>query len=292
MPCKTGNASVDKITDTNNELVTYSKNYAAYPKSSTVTNNGVSDASDAEGAYSAIPVTESTQIGTYGGFYVARFEAGLDSSVIDPSANPHANNTVGTPVSTKGTKVWNYVDYTTSYKSANNMINNSTKYGNNKSGLITGTQWDTIMQWYEKNGIKVGGTTITGTQDWGTYRTETYDIAGWYFTYGSSAGAWTDGSLATGGKVTHTGSTNSISSSNPAYYHASGQNENSGYQLNIADLGGNVWEWTAEVTSSDRVYRGGSAVGSPSVCPASYRNYNSTGYTSYGIGFRVVLYIQ
>ena len=34
-----------------------------------------SDATDTQNGYSAIPATESTQISTYGGFYVARFEA-------------------------------------------------------------------------------------------------------------------------------------------------------------------------------------------------------------------------
>ena len=49
------------------------------------------------------------------------------------------------------------------------MINNCATYGTTKSVLITGTQWDTIMGWYQNSNIKVDT-----TQDWGTYINLTY----------------------------------------------------------------------------------------------------------------------
>ncbi len=227
---------------------------------------------------SAIPVTENTQINTYHGFYVARYEAGLTTTTTSQSASTN-NNTNTTAVSKPGTKIWNYIDYNNANTVAQAMINNSATYGTTKSGLITGTQWDTIMSWYQNSNIKVDT-----TQDWGTYRSLTYSGNGKYFTdTGSNPTTWSEG------EFTRTG--NSAHPSYPYYYHASGLNTN-GIKKNIADLGGNVWEWTAEIYSSYRVNRGGSANNSTTGYPASYRNSHTTGNTGYFLGFRVVLYVQ
>ena len=127
------------------------------------------------------------------------------------------------------------------------MINNEKIYGTTKSGLVTGTQWDTIMKWYEKEGIKVDN-----SQDWGTYRNLTYTGNGKYFKSTNSGidVSWSEGTF------TRTG--NSTSPSYPYYFHASGLNSN-GIKKNIADIGGNVWEWIAEIYSTGRVNRGGGA---------------------------------
>ena len=227
---------------------------------------------------SAIPVTENTQINTYHGFYVARYEAGLITETLEQNSDIN-NNTNSTAVSKPGTKIWNYIDYNNANTVAQAMINNSATYGTTKSGLITGTQWDTIMSWYQNSNIKVDT-----TQDWGTYRNFTYSGNGKYFTYsGSEPTTWSEGAF------TRTG--NSTSPSYPYYFHASGLNDN-GIKKNIADIGGNVWEWTAEIYSSSRVYRGGGANVSSTGYPASYRGNYSTGNTSCSVGFRVVLYIQ
>ena len=227
---------------------------------------------------SAIPVTENTQINTYHGFYVARYEAGLTTETLEQNSEIN-NNTNTTAVSKPGTKIWNNIDYNNANTVAQAMINNNAIYGTTKSGLITGTQWDTIMSWYQNSNIKVDT-----TQDWGTYRSLTYSGNGKYFTdTGSNPTTWSEG------EFTRTG--NSAHPSYPYYYHASGLNTN-GIKKNIADLGGNVWEWTAEIYSSYRVNRGGSANNSTTGYPASYRNSHTTGNTGYFLGFRVVLYVQ
>ena len=228
---------------------------------------------------SAIPVTENTQINTYHGFYVARYEAGLITETLEQNSDIN-NNTNTTAVSKPGTKIWNWIDYNNANTVAQAMINNSAIYGTTKSGLITGTQWDTIMKWYQNSNIKVDT-----TQDWGTYRSLTYSGNGKYFKYTNSGAdaSWSEGAF------TRTG--NSTNPSYPYYYHASGLNDN-GIKKNIADLGGNVYEWTAEIYSGYRVYRGGSANLGAAVYPASYRNYWSTGYAYYDLGVRVVLYVQ
>jgi len=234
--------------------------------------------SDCSDDTSAIPVTESTQINTYHGFYVARYEAGLTTATTSQSASTN-NNANTTAVSKEGTKIWNWIDYNNANTVAKAMINNTATYGTTKSGLVTGTQWDTIMKWYQTSNIKVDN-----SQDWGTYRNLTYSGNGKYFTYsGSAPTTWSEGAF------TRTG--NSTNPSYPYYYHASGLNTN-GIKKNIADLGGNVWEWTAEIYSTDRVFRGGGAYDSTADYAASYRNYNGAGVAGYALGFRSVLYIQ
>ena len=231
---------------------------------------------------SAIPVTENTQINTYHGFYVARYEAGLTTTTTSQSASTN-NNTSTIPVSKQGTKIWNYIDYNNANTVAQAMINNTATYGTTKSGLVTGTQWDTIMKWYQNENIKVDT-----TQDWGTYYNlpytiqETTEKPALWFNFDSNSSTWS----SSASNVSH-------SASNGRYYHASGLNQN-GIKKNIADIGGNVCEWTAEICSSDRMGlgRGGSANYSAADSPASCRSGGSAGYAYCIFGFRVVLYVQ
>ena len=230
---------------------------------------------------SAIPVTENTQINTYHGFYVARYEAGLTTTTTSQSAGTN-NNTSTIPVSKQGTKIWNYIDYNNANTVAQAMINNSATYGTTKSGLVTGTQWDTIMKWYQSSNINVDT-----TQDWGTYYNLPYTIQGTtekpalWFNSDSNSSTWS----SSASNVSH-------SASNGRYYHASGLNQN-GIKKNIADLGGNVWEWSAEYYSKG-IYsnRGGSSVNNSNEYSSSNRFSNPLSCAEYYLGFRVVLYIQ
>ena len=256
---------------TSTDVVTYSKNFS-YPSNYSPSDLNTANAFDTttvDGVkYSAIPVRENKQIFDYGGFYVARFEAGLPTETLEQSAELN-NVYTSIPVSKYGSKLWNYIDYNHSYVAAEKMINNTAKYGKNKSGLITGTQWDTIMQWYEKNNIPV----LKSNQDWGTYRNKTYDMSGLYFTFnGSSVLNWINSISPATEKITHTANSSNISASNLAYYHASGLNTNN-YQKNIADMAGNIWEWTAENTGELKVPRGGNANDVSSSFPSSSRSY-------------------
>ena len=155
--------------------------------------------SDCSDDTSAIPVTESTQINTYHGFYVARYEAGLTTATTSQSASTN-NNANTTAVSKEGTKIWNWIDYNNANTVAKAMINNTATYGTTKSGLVTGTQWDTIMKWYQTSNIKVDN-----SQDWGTYRNLTYSGNGKYFKYTNSGAdaSWSEGAFTRTGNSTN-----------------------------------------------------------------------------------------
>ena len=61
---------------------------------------------------------------------------------------------------------------------------------------------------------------------------------------------------------------------------------------NIYDLAGNVYEWTSEARSTNRIYRGGNYFGNGDSVPVSFRSYNSRSNTNVGVGFRSRLYIK
>ena len=218
---------------------------------------------------------------------------------ISNEATTHANdNTNSTPVSKLGSKVWNYISSSNSNIVAKKMINDSTIYGNNKSGIITGTQWDTIMKWFEKDGITVKGT--VATQGWGTYRELGCSGKGYYFKHYYSSG-WTTGTWMNGSFSFTANTSWPVTSTNASFIHGSGLNLTSGYKKNIADLAGNLNEFTSEVyyvnsSSVKSLLRGGQTYSgrSSSMDVASSRcGFTSTDKViTCNYGFRVVLYVQ
>ncbi len=90
-------------------------------------------------------IDENTQVNTYGGFYIARYEAG---------------NATGTVVSKQGATVWMNINYTDSKIKAESMYTSDKV----KSGLVTDTQWDTVMEW-----IKDSGKSVTNSTTWGNH---------------------------------------------------------------------------------------------------------------------------
>lgn len=251
---------------------------------------------------SAIPsgITETTQISKYGGFYVARFEAGNENAVNSSSyTDLNSPNNTGSvaPVSIEGSKVWNFISYNNAVAASKLMVNNATTYGNNKSGLITGTQWDTIMKWYKESGIGVeNNATINSkgisvpAQNWGTVNNLAYSGNGYYFTYdtrlSNPVSAWENGSFS-----------DTEMDYNFFYFHASGLNTN-GIKKNIADLAGNMWEFSAEVSEDKVAFRGGQSyfpagTGSISDRSVSWRQLAFDKDTNdNSLSFRTVLYVQ
>lgn len=244
---------------------------------------------------SATPELEINQIKKYGGFYVARYETGISSDTSTQSALEN-NITNIAPLSKKGSKIWNFISYENSNTVSQNMINDSEKYGDTRSGLITGTQWDTIMKWLQKDGIKVEGVDVR----WGSFSDliYSYDVESpqnlSHFVAQidpvvpgvETAGDWQNGTFSSDVQV---------NGENANYYHASGLNDG-GIRKNIADLGGNVEEWTFETygttENNKHICRGGSASTKTTDMSVSYRHANDNTTANYDIGFRTVLYIN
>lgn len=90
----------------------------------------------------------SKSVEKYGGFYIAKYEAGIDSEGnIDNNSLSTKKPTDGTykPLSQSGKGVWDYISRANAITVSNKMIDY------NKTGvhstLISGTAWDTTLQW-------------------------------------------------------------------------------------------------------------------------------------------------
>ena len=117
-----------------------------------------------------------TSIGKYGGFYIARYEAGIPSSMTDvyvspnnPTANAYVdenkkNTSAYAPVSKKGAQAWNYISQTNAKKAAEKMYSGNIYV---TSQLVDGIAWDRTVDWIvEKSGVKSVGKDST---EYGNY---------------------------------------------------------------------------------------------------------------------------
>ena len=85
-----------------------------------------------------------TSVGTYGGFYIAAYEAGVPLAENGTEVAATSATTLQKARSVAGATPWNYITRTNSITAAENMIDSATGV---KSGLISGEFWDTTLQW-------------------------------------------------------------------------------------------------------------------------------------------------
>ena len=224
---------------------------------------------DASECSETVPTEIIESVTINGGFYIARYEAGIAENMPQEELSSDSSATYGTgaykPVSQQGAIVWNKIAW------SDNNINDDTNPGNGAvtvarnmypvtdknygvaSTLIYGTQWDTALKFigayggnteYATNSAGKGN--YDGTEK-GDPSSEEPDACGAYDVY---------------------------------------------RQKNIYDMAGNVYDWTMEKCSTGCVYRGGSYFRSGSGYPASYRSYRNADHVYADVGFRVALYIK
>ncbi len=257
--------------------------------------------------------SEESQITTYGGFYIGRYEAGIpeniEKDVIDLEKfidkNKFDNITGGNytedimnyinemhekiseitdvenkPVSKKNKIPWLCISYDNAKKNAESMY-----IGENvQSGLLTGTMWDTTLSWLvESEALKEDEVDSTL---WGNFTNST--IPG--ITEYSS-----DGGFGIIYKKTNPITKPDKGSKTKEYYWLL-KTGNTEYtkRNNIYDLCGNMWEWTNETKSSCGICRSGSwcgGVGS-NVSTTARCCWNDKEYIWSDLGYRVALYIK
>lgn len=149
------------------------KNYLYNANNLTITGEEGTDAEE---------VRESVQ--KYGGFYIARYEAGIGNTTSSSTTNEEMKKDLTRkPVSKKGVGVWNFITRANAIIVSKNMI--SEEETGAKSTLITGEAWDTTLKWltlvdssYYKYALNKGN--YTGTiRETGYYKKNNiYDMAG------------------------------------------------------------------------------------------------------------------
>ena len=269
-----------------------------------------------------------TSIGTYEGFYIARYEAGIpeeanfhisktenkyvnteNKNFTEQWGNSTTNHERGSiadtniirnykPVSKQGVQAWNYITQPNSKMVAENMYKDGKDSKRNsvgvKSYLIDSQAWNHIC----KNIYgAVKGTSSNDSTAWGNH----YNNMTFITKHGTLWARHVNNSGTLVVATTYT--TDSVQYSNQSgttYTYtelATGSSDNF-KKYNIYDMAGNIWEWTTShnISSDDQMYmvlRGGCFLWNgttESIVRANGDVYPQ--YYSYDIGFRVVLYIQ
>ena len=214
---------------------------------------------------------------TYGGFWIGRYEAGIEGSIdnVSKARTGHSDIIIGTSpkaINQKDAIPYNYIYCSEAQALAKEM----TPDNNYKSSLLFGIQWDLVCKFLEVKSELTVDDINSNASNWGIYnnveRTITSDKAR------KQGTPWISitGTKSASSILLTTGSTNETN------------------KMNIYDLAGNEYEWTLEHATSDNSYncagRGGGYNGSGAIYPASHRNGFSITDNNISIGFRSTFY--
>ena len=217
-----------------------------------------------------------------GGFYVGRYEAGIDTikgenRTSDTEKNSDGKYTIEgmpTPVTKADAYPYTWVTRTQAQNLASN-VNSGTK----TSSLMFGVQWDLVLAFMHNKGNIADSTLTSNSTTIGNYRDNLWTIKNANAQYLSS------------GKFVQCPNPFK-KESNSSRLLTTGADSSFSVQ-NIYDIAGNVEEFTLEntsLTSYPCARRGGDFSFTGSSYPASSRAFISTGSSSNGLGFRVSLF--
>ena len=240
--------------------------------------------------YTAIYQKMLKSIYSYGGFWIGRYEAGIEGSIEDISKarTEHTDIVIGTSpkaISQKDAIPYNWVYCGEAQALAKEMTPDS----NYTSSLMFGIQWDLVCKFLEvKGGMATADINLKSTS-WGNYNNARIEniTSGKYAIYnGSTLGEWN--------KIS--GSYTKQDSGNDCKTLLSTGISDYTKKMNIYDFAGNEWKWTLEHATSYSSYpcadRGGSSNNAGSSDPASERVSDITTYNYENVGFRTTLYVN
>jgi len=222
--------------------------------------------------YSELKKTMLKSVYQNGGFYVGKYETGIENAPKTSGSADTAPTEI--PVIKQNVYPYNYVTCSQAQTLASNM-----ESGNYTSSLMFGVQWDLMLEYLEAKGI--GQSYLKAdSMVLGNYYNNAWNIENEeskYMTYGAE---WKLGSC---------GEKESIML--PVLLSTGASEEFS--KQGIYDFAGNVYEWTLDYTSLSSipcVRRGGDYTNNGSSGPAVIRYGDTTTNFSDRIGFRVSIY--
>ena len=220
---------------------------------------------------------------TYGGFWIGRYEAGIEGTTTETtnartiSSGRISIETSPKAISQKDAIPYNYVYCSEAQVLAKEMTPNS----NYTSSLMFGIQWDLVCKYLEVKSTLETPDINSNSTSWGNYsnvsRTISSDKAKQSTDYGSTWKSITGTKPASSRILLTTGASDETN------------------KMNIYDFAGNEYEWTLENTSSSIrpcAYRGGYYNSYSSSNPASRRDGDGTTNANFFIGFRPTLYVN
>ena len=215
---------------------------------------------------------------TYGGFWIGRYEAGIEGTTTETTnarTSLSARISIGTSpkaISQKDAIPYNWIYCSEAQALAKEMSPNN----NYTSSIMFGIQWDLICKFLEVKGGLTIANINSDSSTWGNYNNVTRRISSDNAKQGSKWIAIT-GTKPTSNILLTTGASEETN------------------KMNIYDFAGNEWEWILEKTSiSDYLCacRGGGYGYSGLDYPASDRNYNNTISANNLVGFRATFYVN
>ena len=275
------NFTDDEYTKIENDLHTYTsvyRNGTEHKDTWVADNNNTGWFTESE--YYAQKKTMLKSVYQNGGFYVGRYETGIDASKQKQrifNANSEKltiHDVTQTPVIKANAYPYTWVNRTQAQVLAKNM-NSGTK----TSSLMFGVQWDLILAFMHTKGNVSNKEINVDSTNLGNYQNNTWNITNKDVKYSTDDG---------------------INYNNCPYEKkqeenvllTTGSSEKFAH-MNIYDIAGNVWEYTLEYTGNTT--RPCSLMGSyyqyKGTIPVSTRGYlTATNYNFYDLGFRIVIY--
>ena len=219
---------------------------------------------------------------TYGGFWIGRYEAGIEGSIEDVSKARTAHTDIKIGQSPKAISQKDAIPYNFIYCSeAQDLAKEMTPSSSYTSSLMFGIQWDLACKFLEVKSTLTTADINSDSTSWGNYSDIERTITGKKAKQSTNDGnSW-----------------KTITEIKPArgIILSTGASEET-RKMNIYDFAGNEWEWTLEhAISNDNnlcAFRGGSYYNLGNGDSAAHRyNYNIS--ESYSIiGFRTIFYVD
>ena len=282
----TGTLTNQNYTDIKNKLIAYAgvyRNGSVSQTRSDWTDEYYSGCGMTSNEYTAAYKKMLKSIYAYGGFWIGRYEAGIEGTTKETTnarTGESSRISIGTSpkaISQKDAIPYNWVYCSEAQALAKEMTPNS----NYTSSLMFGIQWDLVCKYLEVKGKLAKADINSNSTSWGNYSNVGRTIS-------SDKAKQTTNSGSTWTAITGTKPVSSV-------LLTTGASEETN-KMNIYDFAGNEWEWTLEhVTlnsSSPCVNRGGGYNYSGSDYPVSNRVNYSTTTADNSICFRATFYVK
>ena len=217
----------------------------------------------------------------FGGFWIGRYEAGIDGSITDLSKARTSHTDIEIGKSPKAISQKDAIPYNWVYCSEAQKLSDKMAPDNNfRSSLMFGIQWDLVCKFLEvKSDLNVEDINKDSSR-WGDYRNS--NIAVTSENAKQTVDLWNTWKKIIG-----------VKSENVIIGLSTGASENA-KKMNIYDFAGNEWEWILECASyslnNHTVHRGGGAHDKGYEYPVTHKAYYNSIYSNYIVSFRATLY--
>ena len=251
-----------------------------------------------ETAYNNLKNSMLKSVYENGGFYVGRYEAGIETTGTNRTSNTDKNSDgkYTMPSTAPVTKADAYPYTCVTRTQAQNLASNVNS-GTKTSSLMFGVQWNLVLAFMSKDTLKIISTDILtkNSTTIGNYMDSTFQLSqtGKYAVYSSYSlsSTWNPSTKSTTNFVDSSRNKLAQSAGNGILVTTGTSEKNK--VMNIYDIAGNVEEWTLEKTSRDSspcAARGGFYYIIGSYGPAANRfDYTKTNPNG-NIGFRLSLW--